>query len=89
MKDCILWVGPHAGAGQKREEERETETKGNELTATSIPHPPVPLRQGAEGRGVRSEVEPGKKGGVRERVFSFVLISHHLPLLQLFGNKLN
>ena len=37
----------------------------DELTVTPIPHPPVPL--GGVGRESRSEVVPGKKGGVQGR----------------------
>jgi len=45
MKNCILWEGPHAGAGDEREEEGVAETKCYGLTATSIPHPPA-LQEG-------------------------------------------
>ncbi|GAB0186285.1 zinc finger and BTB domain-containing protein 5 [Grus japonensis] len=34
----------HAGAGEQHEEEGAAETKHYELTATPIPHPPVPLQ---------------------------------------------
>jgi len=39
VKDCMLWEGPHAEAGEEHEEERAGETKGYRLTATPIPHP--------------------------------------------------
>jgi len=60
VKDCILWEGSHAGAGQQREEERAAETKHCELT-TPVAHLPAQLRAGGGGGRVRSEVEPGKK----------------------------
>ncbi|KAM9590862.1 uncharacterized protein ACIBXB_005912 [Morphnus guianensis] len=44
MEDCLLWEGPHAGAGEECEEEGAAETMCDELTATPIPCPPVPLR---------------------------------------------
>jgi len=49
------------------EEEGAAETKCDELTATSIPCPPVLLRWRRQRNG--SEVEPGKKGGVGGKVF--------------------
>lgn len=35
----------------------------DELIATPLPHPPVPLR--GEGRKIRSKVKPRKKGVMR------------------------
>jgi len=49
------------------EEEGAAETTTDGLTATPIPHPPVPLRGRRERN--RSEVEPGKKGGARGSCF--------------------
>lgn len=46
-----------------------------ELTATRIPHPPVPFGQGVKSKEVRTGAEGGKKGKVGEDVFSFILIS--------------
>jgi len=37
VKDCFMWDRPHAGAGEKREEEGATETMCDELTTTPIP----------------------------------------------------
>jgi len=55
------------------------ETTCNELTITSIPHPPVPLRGRRERNG--SEVEPGKKGGVGEGVLRSGFISYYPTLI--------
>ena len=43
---------------------------------------------GGSDRGVTSDIEPGKKGGCGEGVFSFAFISL-CPFLLLIGNKLN
>ncbi|KAK4810860.1 LOW QUALITY PROTEIN: hypothetical protein QYF61_008832 [Mycteria americana] len=60
VKDCILWEGPHAGAGEECEEEGAAEAKHYELTTT-----PIPLcHSGGGGRRIRSEAEPRKKRGV-------------------------
>ena len=48
------------------EEEGTAETMCDELTATPIPHPPVPLGGRRERNG--SEAEPEKKGRWREGV---------------------
>jgi len=37
VKNCIPWVGPHAGAGEKHEEEEVAEARCDELAATPIP----------------------------------------------------
>jgi len=57
VKDCLLWEGPHAGAGDEREEEGAAGTKCYEPITTPIPCPPVMLGEGG-GR-----VEPRKKQG--------------------------
>jgi len=44
MENCLLWEGPHAGAGEKYEKEGATETMCDEWTITLIPHPPALLR---------------------------------------------
>ena len=44
MENCLSWEGPHAGAGAECEEEGAAETTCDELTTSSIPLPPVPLR---------------------------------------------
>jgi len=67
VEDCLLWEGPHVGAGAECEEEGVAETKCDYLTATPIPRPPAPLRGRRQRNGI--EVEPGKKGGVGERCF--------------------
>lgn len=46
-EDCLPWEGFHDGAGKSGrtsyvEEEGTAETTRDELTATPIPHPPVP-----------------------------------------------
>jgi len=43
MEDCLLWVGPQAGA-EKECEKGVAERIHNELTALPIPCPPVLLR---------------------------------------------
>ena len=43
VKDCLPWVGPHAGAGEEREEEGAAETKRQERSASPLPHSPLPL----------------------------------------------
>ena len=43
MKDCVLWEGPHTGAGEERDKVGVAETKHYELTATPIPCSPVLL----------------------------------------------
>jgi len=49
------------------EEEGAAETTCDELTLTPFPRHPVPL--GGRKERNRSEVEPGKKGGVGGRCF--------------------
>jgi len=75
VKDCILWEGPHPGAGEEREKEGASETKHYKLIATLIPHPPEPLVEELEELGVKLSL------GSRERcgkgVFRFVLTSHY------------
>ncbi|KAK4818457.1 hypothetical protein QYF61_013663 [Mycteria americana] len=54
VKDCIPWEGPHAAAGEEREEEGVAEMNFYELAATPIPHPPVPPgRKEVEESGVK------------------------------------
>jgi len=67
MKDCHLWGGHYAGPGKDRKEEGAAEKKCYKLTATPIPN--------SEGgcKGVRSEIEPGKKGGVGKSFFKLCL----------------
>jgi len=48
VENCLLWEGPHAGAGAECEEpspaeEGAAETACGELTATPIPCPPALL----------------------------------------------
>ncbi|PKU49492.1 rna-directed dna polymerase from mobile element jockey- hypothetical protein [Limosa lapponica baueri] len=43
VEDCLLWQGPHAGAGKNCKEEGEAETMCDELTATPNPHHPTLL----------------------------------------------
>jgi len=81
MENCLLWEECQAGAGAEREEEGAAETAWDELTTAPIPHPPAPLR-GEEVEKIRSEAEPGKKGGVGGKV---VLIS--LSRSDLIGTK--
>ena len=69
------------------EDEEAAETPCDELTVTPIPRPPVPLR-GAEVEA-RSEVEPGKMGGVGGGVLRFDFISHSSTLFCLVINQMN
>jgi len=55
------------------------ETTCDELTVTPIPCPPV-LFRGRRERN-RSEVEPGKKGGVGGRAFLRSDFISHYPIL--------
>jgi len=68
MEDCLLWEGPHTGAGEECEEEGAAETKCDELTTTPIPHPPALLR-GEEAENIGRKGKPEKKGGVGGSVF--------------------
>jgi len=68
MENCLPWEGPHTGVGAVCEEEGAAETTCDELTATSIPRPPV-LLGGVGGREFWSEVETKKKGRVGGRRF--------------------
>ncbi|XP_027525294.1 LOW QUALITY PROTEIN: UNC119-binding protein C5orf30 homolog [Corapipo altera] len=43
VKNCILWVVLPTGAGEEHEEEVTAEAMRYELTATSIPHHPMPF----------------------------------------------
>jgi len=43
MKNCVLWEGPHAGAGEECEEEGAAEITRYELTTTSFHHPHLQL----------------------------------------------
>jgi len=43
VQNCLSWVGPHPGAGEKSEEEQAEETMCDELTTTPISCPLVPL----------------------------------------------
>jgi len=67
VENCLLWEGPHSGAWEGCEEEGAAETTYGELIATPITCPPE-LRRGRRERN-RSEVEPGKNGGVGGRCF--------------------
>jgi len=75
------------GAGEESEVEGAAETTCYELTTTPISHPPAPLAGGG-GREIRSEVEPGKKGGVGERCFKMCFY-FSLSYSDLIGNKLS
>jgi len=44
MEGCLLWEGPHAGAGAECEEGGAAETTCDELTAAPIPRPPAPFK---------------------------------------------
>lgn len=65
MEDCLLWEGTFSGAGEEFEEFEVSphEEKGvaacDEVTKTTIPHPPVLLRTG--GRELSSEGRSGWK----------------------------
>lgn len=72
IKDYTPWKGPHTGAGKECKEETAAESMCGELTAPLIPHPPALLR--AEGRQIRREAEPGKKGGEGKVFQDLILI---------------
>jgi len=61
-------------------------TTCDELTATPIPHPPVPPEGRRERNGI--EAEPGKKGGMEGRCFK-IWIYFSLSYSDLIGEKLN
>jgi len=65
MEECLPWDGPYSGAGEECEEEGAAETTCDELTTTPFPVP-LPCSEGGV-RQIRSEIEPGKKGGMGER----------------------
>ena len=67
------------------ERKRATETTCDELAATPIPCP-LALLVEEEVEKIGSEVEPGKKGGVREGVLRFCFISHYPTLFCLVIN---
>lgn len=46
MKNDVLWVETHTGAGEDHEEEEMAETQIYEITTLPISHAPVPLDQG-------------------------------------------
>ncbi|KAM9590860.1 uncharacterized protein ACIBXB_005909 [Morphnus guianensis] len=79
VEDCLPWEGPHAGAGGEFEEEGVEETTCDELTAIPVP-PSTCATQGEEVEKIRSEAEPGKKGGVRGRCFK-IFFSFPITLL--------
>ncbi|KAK4821436.1 hypothetical protein QYF61_020019 [Mycteria americana] len=58
VEDCLLWVGPLAGAGEESEEEGAAERTCHELTATPIPHPPALLVHKKLGRGTAKIADP-------------------------------
>jgi len=68
------------------EEEEAAETTCDELTVTRIPRPPALLGWRRERN--RSEVEPGKKGGVGGRCFK-IWIYFSLSYSDLIGDELN
>ena len=69
------------------EEEGAAETTGDELTATPIPCPTVPLREEeVENLGVK--LSPGRKEGWGEGALRFSFY-FSLPYYDLKGNKLS
>lgn len=85
VKDCLLWKGLLAGAGEENEEEREAE-RCDELTSTSILCLLCHWR-GEDGVTSGSKVEPGKKGGLGGGcVLRFSFISLYPDLI---ASKLN
>lgn len=62
LKGWFLWEEPHTETGA-------AEMKHFGVTTSPVPHPPCCLRGEIE---IRSEVEPGKKGGVGEILSSFI-----------------
>jgi len=45
VENCLPWDGPHNKAREECKEEGAAETTCNELTATSVPQPPVVLER--------------------------------------------
>jgi len=68
MKGCLLWVGPHARAGEECEDEGVAEMKCYELTVTSIPHSSV-LLVGNDVEKLGVKLSPGRREGWGEGVF--------------------
>jgi len=68
MENCLLWGGPHDGAGEESEEEAAAETMCDELTTTPIPCPPVLLR-GRRWRKLGVKLSLGRTEGWGEGVF--------------------
>ena len=87
MEDCLLWVGPHTGAGEECEKEGAAETTCDELTPIPIPRPPAPLA-GSRWRKFGVELSPGRREGWGQGVLRFGFISHY-PCFDSIGSKLN
>ena len=88
LEDCVPWEGPHAGAGEQREEDGAAERSCYGLSAAPIPHLPAPL--GGVGRGIGKagvKLSLGKKSGGGRGVLVFFFVSHFPNFL--IGNKLN
>jgi len=68
MEDCLLWEGPHNGAGEECEEEGAAETTCDELTTISIPCPPALLR-GEEVENLGVQLSPGGREILRFRFY--------------------
>ena len=87
VEDCLLWEGPHGGAGEECEEEGSAETMCDELTATPFPRPPAPLA-GKRERKLGVELSWGRRERWGKGVLRFGFTSHY-PCLDLIGSKLN
>ncbi|KAK4815370.1 hypothetical protein QYF61_001358 [Mycteria americana] len=65
MEDCLLWEGPHAGAGEECEEEGVAKKMCDELTATPIPPSPC-ATQGEEVENLEVKFSLERREGWRE-----------------------
>jgi len=86
MENCLLWEGPHTGAGAEceefsPEEEGAAETACDGLTTTSIPRSLALLGGGGrEKSGVKLSL------GWGESILRFSFISQYPPLICLVIN---
>jgi len=87
MEDCLLWEGPHSGAGEEYEQEGVADTRCDGLTTTPIPHLPAPCGGRKETKlGVRLSL--GSKEGWEEGIFK-IRFYFSLSYSDLIGDKLN
>ena len=78
MKDCLLWEGPHAGAGEEHEEEGAPDKVLLTDCNTYSPSPRVTQVKEAEELGVKLSL--GRREGWGEGVIK-VFFSHYPTLI--------